>query len=299
MSFSWYLRVFDPIFSYERAKHKVGEYPALSNYLRLAGELLGRDHVGKLPLERSYYRYRPAMVILFDCLGTFYCRTVVNGEYDRQYDVLEEADALRAFFEEHAGNLTVLDNDRAREFAPEFDAVYTYVTGMTECRKMNDEHLAALREQRDRITRFREECDEALIRNVENDYAEALELMNDAADVLNDIMDTMMQKKRYFAEVNYRGDENAVARMFGLFLYALELGLGKSRHLKEHRTLLSRAFTELLNDMHVFLKEHPLIADVYADEWHLPANERAKLHHLLEQEGLFSEEWGYVGNDLF
>lgn len=299
MNPGWYLRVFDPVFSYERAAQKAGDYPALCAYLRLAGEMLGRDYVGDLPLERSYYRYRPTMVILFNCLGEFYCQTVVNGQYDKQYDVLKDTEELRAFFEEHAGNLTVLDNDRAREFVPEFEAVYTYVKAMTECRQMNSEYIVLLREQRDRVERFREECDMALFRDVENEYSDALGLLEDTVDVVDGIMDAMKNKKRYLAERNCWKEEKGVSRMFGLFLYALEIGLGRSRHLKEHREILSRAFSNMLSDMHVFLKEHPLVQSVYADEWHLPANERAKVQYLLEAEGLYGEEWGYVGNDLF
>lgn len=292
-----YISVFDPIFAYRRAERMEDEQTGLLSFLRLAGESFGREYE-KLPLQTAYHRYGPTMVIVFELLGEYVCQTVVNGAYDDQFYLPDEADKLRAFFAEH-DTVVVLENDKARALKPSAEAIINYAEALTEVRRFGEQHRATLEKYRYELDQFVYNAEVGLGHG-ESAYKDMLTFMQEYLQTLDNFADGIANEKVTVANSYLdKGEIEERYRMFGLYIYALRLGIVNKRYLERKHPAMERAFSLMLDDMHTYMQSYPGIETAYADVMHLPANERARLHALLLKEGLYDEDWGCIGNDFF
>ena len=229
----------------------------------------------------------------------FYCQTITGGVADRQYEVLAQAGELRGFFEACGSDLTVLDNDRAHALKPDFDAVLSYVQSFADARAVCEAHRESLRDYTVRLNELQNRFDDLFGEELKNAYTDGVKLAGRYLITLNALSDELGASKLVQARRCILDDGKNPCRMFGLFVYALLHGIGKGRHLQRHRRVLAGAFGEMLDELRLFMEIHPTIEEDYARYLRLPANERAKLHALLEDEGMFEKEHGYIGGNLF
>lgn len=294
-----YIKVFDPTFTYQLASN-VGRWSALETYLRIAEGMTNvNDPNNPCPLQTSFYRYPENVVVLFELDGVFYCRTIVGGVSEGQYEVVAQREELRTFFDACGENVTVLDNDRYKLLVPTFDTVMSYVQSFETAREISEQHRQTMHEYHVRLTKLQTDFEEMRGEHLRNAYTDGVYLAEQYLITLHAVANEMKDRALVGARRCFLEDGNNVCRMFGLFVYALIHGIGKGRHLERHRRILAHAFGEMLEQLHAFVELHPTIEDDYAQYLHLPANERAKLHQLLEDEGVFEDEWGFIGGDLF
>ena len=294
-----YIRVFDPLFTYDRANN-VGKWSALRTYLQITEGLTDLSEPGKpCPLQTAYYRYADHIAVLLERDGVFYCQTIVGGVANRQYEVLAQAGELRSFFDECGCNLTVLDNDRAHVLKPDFDSVLSYVQSFADARAISEAHRESMRDYAVKLNELQERFEDLFGKELKSAYTDSVKLAGRYLITLNAFADELGRGKLVHARRCILNDEKNPCRMFGLFVYALLHGIGKGRHLQRHRRVLAGAFSEMIDELRLFMEIHPTIEEDYARYLRLPANERAKLHALLEDEGLFDKEHGYIGGNLF
>ena len=294
-----YIRVFDPTFTYGLANN-VGRWRALESYLRIVQGMMDVNDPNKpCPLQTSFYRYCENLVVLCELDGVHYCRILVGGVSERQYEVLSQSEELRAFFDACGDNVTVLDNDRFKLLEPTFDAVMTYVRAFQTARDIGEQHRETMSEYHARLAKLQSDVEEVRGEHLRNVYTDGVYQAEQYLITLNAVVSDMQERALVGARRCVLNDDNNVCRMFGLFVYALIHGIGKGRHLERHRGIFSHAFGEMLQELRTFMSVHPTIEEDYAQFMHLPANEREKLHKLLESEGVFESEWGYIGDDLF
>lgn len=294
-----YIRVFEPVFTCDLANN-VGRWDALRSYLHLTHELTDlHDREHPRPKQTAYYRYADNVAVLLERDKVYYCQTVVNGVADRLYEVLAETDDLRAFFDACGDNLTVLDNDRARMLKPDFDTVLTYVRCFADAHVICEKHDETMDEYASELHRLQDKFELLNSSEIKSEYKGCLYVAGQYMVVLRALSDELADQVISRARDCLWEDGQNVCRMFGLFVYALLNGINRGRHLHRHRRVLSHAFSEMLDELRQYLNIHPTIEEDYARFMHLPANERAKLHALLEDEGLFDKESGFIGGDLF
>ena len=294
-----YIRVFDPTFTYDLANN-VGRWRALESYVRIVQGMTDvNDPNHPCPLQTSFYRYPENLVVLFELDGVHYCRILVGGVSDRQYEVLAQSEELRAFFDACGENVMVLDNNRCKMLIPTFDTVMTYVRAFEAARNIGEQHRETMHEYHVLLSKLQKDVEEMRGTNLRNAYTDGVYLAEQYLITLNAAVSDIQDRALADARRCVLNDDHNVCRMFGLFVYALIHGIGKGRHLERHRGIFSHAFGEMLQELRTFMSVHPTIEEDYAQFLHLPAHEREKLHKLLEDEGMFADEWGSIGDDLF
>ena len=293
-----YIRVFDPLFTADYA-HNTGRWSGLRSYLQVTKELSDiTDPRKPCALQTAFYRYADNIAVLVDLDGVFYCQTIVGGVGDKLYEVLKQTDELRAFFESCGDNLTVMDNDRAHTLIPEFDNVLAYVQCFEKARLIGEEHREEIHNYAAQLRELQEQCQEMRTGMLKNAYTDGIYVAEQYLITLNAMAKEMAEQAMAPARRCILKDDAAVCRMFGLFVHALLHGIHNGRHLQRYKRILSVAFDDMLSDLRLFMEMHPNIEEEYAQYLHLPANERAKLHVLLEDEGLFGKKCGYISGDI-
>ncbi len=149
------------------------------------------------------------------------------------------------------------------------------------------------------LTELQENFSDLIGDHLKNAYTDGVRVAEQYLITLNALSHEISQSALSRARGCILEDNGNKCRMFGLFVYALLYGISRGRHLHRHRRILNAAYSEMLDDLRLFMEIHSTIELDYAQFWHLPANERAKLHALLEDEGLLDKESGYIGGNLF
>lgn len=297
---NFYIRIFNPIFTYDRATEHSHSWKELQSFLLLSRVQDNAPNPNyTFPLHTAYYSYCSNIAILAECDGVYYCQTVIDGKPAKIYDVLKETDALREFFENCGKDLTVLENNRAYAFLPEFKTVLLYVKNIAKARKISDEHKSTLKTFSERLTEIQESCNEFKDSPPKLTYERALKLADQYLVTLNAVSEQMISEALRYSRKCRLHDEYNNERIFGLFIYALQLGLNRDRFLHRNQKIIQSAFSEMLREMHMFMEINPNIEESYCRYMNLHANDRARLKALLEKEGLYDKNWGYIGDDLF
>ena len=294
------VRIFDPVFTYERAAKEIGEYYELHSFLCLTRSLMERTRFrSEPPLATAFYNYFPNIAVLIRKDETYYCQTYLNGCRNRVYDVLKETDELKEFFNNCKKELTVLDNERCFEFPPDFEVVRSYAECFEKARLKSEKHKATIAPYATNLQKIEYEFDDSRGMPLNDTYKEALGIAKRYINVLNAIADETCDAELCEARKYPLAEENAHCRIFGLYVYALQFGIDRERFLSKRGRAVFIAFNEMIKEMRSFMANYPEIEEDYCTFFNLQANERAKLRDLLEREGFYNKSWGFIGDDIF
>lgn len=299
MKNNFYINVFDPTYTYDRSVN-VGKYPALRSFITLSRSVYNRsDPNCPRPSQCSYYNYSSNIAVLIEEKGVYYCQILTDGVRGEAYEVIKDKDKLSKFFSEHKDSLTVLENDLMLEFPPDFNTVLTYVKGIAEARKIINDNRDTVNEYWGILSTLQDKCEDLIKNDSSDTYKQAVTVANRYLVILNALSDKIYSETLSKTRRCRIDDGMNHCRMFGLFVYALRIGIERNRYLHRNKYILANAFSEMLQDMRLFMETHPGVVDDYCLFMHLPRNDRERLKALLQNEGLNDEKWGYIGGDLF
>ncbi len=295
-----YIKIFDADFTYNRASRRTGNYPDLQTFLRLATAINGHDWENRTyPLQTAYYRYNKNIAVLFEQEDVYYCQTIVNGQAQEMYRLPEEADKLKAFFDGGKDEITVLENNLEFELPSDYDIVIKFVKCVTDSRNASKQYHEEIFGLANRLREIQKDVDDVINCNQKSTYKSAIDLTNQCLVTLHMLVTDMKSHDLLYATKCPIDDGKDLCRIFGLFVIALKCGTDKYRYHSRRRHMLTTSFKEMLKEMHLFLHTHPNIEKEYCEYMSLPLSERNELHALLDNEGLYNDDFGCIGNDIF
>lgn len=290
------VRVFDPIFTFVRAMDGGTHNEELHSML---GSLSHRRERGEPIPNAPFYRYASHIAVLMETGGKFYCCTYVNDEPHKVYDLQAEKEAVRTFFEESQGDLTVLDDVHYSELIPRFDVMERYVSGIMNARAAFEERRAYFDEYGAEIKRLSDALSVA-------DADDPCCLYQCSVKLAQRNLLLMQELAKEIRAVNerellscYRPLEDPAVNLFGLYVYVLLYGLSNGRFIRRRVRVMSSMYRDVLQEMHAFMKEHDGIVERYCDVMQFPASEREVLIETLKGEGLYGDQWYRIGDDCF
>ena len=287
MNFQPHIRIFEPLFTYDRVGESCGKWSALKSFLGLTDAMDASAYCHEL--RTAYYRYGSHIAVLLKREGKWYCQTYLEGVRGALYDVLADADALRAFCEQGEGRLTVLENDHAFALKPSFEALMKFVQTMNRMDDLGREHDAVIGRYAKQLRAFQDEFRDLSGYSPKSDYEQLVDLLNAYLVELSTAAHGRVAEEKLTMRDCFQSDENDLYRTFGLFVYALSLGLKRHRYLKRYKSLMALAFREMLQEMRTFLEVHPHMEQEYADFMGLSRNDRELLSAMLTSEGLYGD----------
>ena len=290
------IKIFNPMFSYQRS---ASCWKQLGSFLKIYGALHDEETAAPYPAQTAYYLYKDNIAVILERNGVYYCQTYSNGEPQRLYEIINEADELEKFFDDCGDNLTVLENERACELPPKFKDVLAYAQSFKKARDISDKHKDTVTKYAIALNEFRNQCEDLSSSIDSSTYKDALYVADQFYIVLGSMVNDICSQALCPARKLIIDDEANLYRTFGLFVYALSIGIRRGRFIRRHKEVINTAFSGALEEMHQFMQDHPDIEEEYCEYMNLAKNERENLRALLEEEGFYNNNWGYIGNSLF
>ena len=298
-------RIFDPMFTYNQAARHIGEQNALESLLKNIGyeHLVERnaefDRV--YPVKAMYHSYKRHIGVIIEGEPSFRIQTFIDGVPEESFDMKEERDEVKNFFERAGSELTVIDFFSGRELVPDFQVVKKYIDCIADMRDNLSEHKSTISDFKARLQKLKLDGEGLLGGDPSSFYRQTIRLFEGYLEAAEEAFYSIWHKAQKEAEksvLNITAKEARV-RMFGLYVYALSYGLSRKRFLRKNSTMLSRTFSQMLSDMRGLVAEDDGLVDRYIGQMELSRNERENLLFMLDEEGITRGLNKFIGDELF
>lgn len=290
------VRAFDPFFTFVRATEGVSRHENLQAMLQHIASR--RENDVPVP-DAPFYRYGSHVAVLVEDGGSYYCCTYINGERHEVYDMQTEGEAVRAFFEEAEGSLTVLDNMHYGEFKPQYEVLERFVNGMVSVSTAFEQRRREIREYENEVQEVYSFLSDRSPDDPDALYSQSLESVKRHLRVMRSLAEDIRNNSQRELLLCYRSLDDPTVNLFGLYVFAMWYGLSRGRFVRGRSRIMSVMYRSVLQEMHTFIRENEGIAERYCDAMQYPASERAMLMSTLEDEGLCGDKWFRIGDEYF
>lgn len=297
-------RIFDPYYIYLQAERQVEAQPALKALIEAIGHehLITEDDFGKkYPLRTFYHRYSRYTAVLALSGNEYQCTLFVDGSCKDSFDILQEENEVKKFFESAKEDLTVIDYFSGKEIKPDFEMVRAYTMETVTINKEYQEHSHMIDKHKKALNNLKQEGEVLYSTNPSACYKSAINLFQEFIATTEILFGHKHRAniKRLNKYVCTNNNRDSHIKMFGLYVYVVNYALKHKRFLTKGTKGLSANFNQTLDNMRKFIAQNEGIVDMYIDFMQLTQNEQENLIYMLTEEALITNSATYVGDELF
>lgn len=303
---SYCSKVFDPYYTYLQSSRQIGEQPELKAIL----DAMGNDHLiltreedfeKVYPVKTYFHHFKRRVAVIANAGDTYCCQTFIDGIISINFDILNDYEIAKEFFNDSKDNLTVIDFFNGKELKPNFENVINYVKRMLNIEQELNEHESLINEHKNTLNAIIHDYEVLYSCSPMVSYKSLINLMQKCTVAANNLFHNKHNHdiKSLESHLEYSLYYESEVKMFGLYIYVINYGINHKRFLTRAAKNLSLNFNRTLNACRKFIAQNEGIVDKYTDYMRLNTNERENLIYLLTEENLFSNGSQYIGDDLF